>query len=509
MGKVASLAQLRSDRGLRVEAGGQQMLLVRDGDAVRAYSAVCPHAGAPLEEGAICQGRIICPWHKAAFRISDGGLADPPALEGLSRFPVRVVGDDIYAGAEAEPRRNASRRPDGRTFAILGAGAAGAAAAAALREFGFGGRVLLVGREPGWPYDRTSLSKFVVAGEMKPEETPPLLPEEFYSEQGIERIEAEVVRFDAGRRDFELADRRRIGFDRALLAPGGEPKIPEIPGAGRPGVHVLRTREDAAAILSDVRPGARAVVLGSSFIGLETASCLRAQGVGVTVVSPEEIPFARQFGERIGRSIRALHDVNGVAFESHAKAGRLDGDPRVREILLEDGRRLPADLVVIGVGVRPATRFIRGVELAEDGALLVDATLRAADGVYAAGDAAAFPAPPEGKPARIEHWRLAQQQARVAAANMLGENLAFAAVPFFWTYHYGKTFEYLGHAETWDDEVIRGDVGNHDFVALLLRRDTVAAVVACGRQRLTAALAERMRSPLAREEALQWVEAMG
>src|SRR5580658_6219005 len=239
MEKVASLAELHEDRGLRVEVGGEKILLVRDGDAVRAYSAICPHAGAPLEEGAICHGRIVCPWHKGAFRVSDGALVEPPALDGLSRYPVRLDGDDIFVEPRAEPQPQARSHADSRTFVIVGAGAAGATAAAALREFGFGGRILLIGREPGVPFDRTSLSKFVVAGEMKPEETPLLRPDEYYASRNIERIEAEVVRFDVTRRELTLSDNRRIAFDRALIAPGGEPKTPDIPGFDKAGVHVL------------------------------------------------------------------------------------------------------------------------------------------------------------------------------------------------------------------------------------------------------------------------------
>ena len=175
--------------------------------------------------------------------------------------------------------------------------------------------------------------------------------------------------------------------------------------------------------------------------------------------------------------------------------------------MLEDGRRLPADLVVVGVGVRPATDFVEGVERAKDGGLPVDASMRVAQDVYAAGDIAAFPLPPDGTRTRIEHWRVAQQQARVAAANMLGGSAAYDGVPFFWTYHYGQNFEYLGHAETWDEEVVEGEIERQNFVALLLRRKRVAAVVACGRQRTTAALAERMREPLPVDEALKIIEA--
>jgi NADPH-dependent 2,4-dienoyl-CoA reductase/sulfur reductase-like enzyme len=270
---------------------------------------------------------------------------------------------------------------------------------------------------------------------------------------------------------------------------------------------MLRNREDASAILADVRPGARAVILGSSFIGLEVASSLREQKAEVSVVSPDAAPFVRQFGTRIGQSFRVLHEAHGVEFHSRTRAAKLEGNTRVEAVVLEDGRRLPADLVVVGVGVRPAADFIEGVEREKDGGLRVDASMRVAADVYAAGDIAAFPLPADGTSTRIEHWRVAQQQARVAAANMHGGSAVYEGVPFFWTYHYGQNFEYLGHAETWDEEVVDGEIERQNFVALLLRRKQIAAVVACGRQRTTAALAEQMRKPLLVEEALRIIEA--
>jgi NADPH-dependent 2,4-dienoyl-CoA reductase/sulfur reductase-like enzyme len=340
---------------------------------------------------------------------------------------------------------------------------------------------------------------------MSPSETPLLRPKEFYEARAIERIETEVSRMDVARRNVILADGRTLICDSALIATGGVPKRLDIPGANLPGVHMLRSREDASAILADVSRGVRAVIFGSSFIGLEVASSLREQDAEVSVVSPEAAPFVRQFGERIGKSFRALHEAHGVQFHA-AQATKLEGRERVDAVVLEDGRRLPADLVVVGVGVRPATDFVEGVARAKDGGLPVDASMRVAQDVYAAGDIAAFPLPHDGTRTRIEHWRVAQQQARVAAENMLGRRAAYDGVPFFWTYHYGQNFEYLGHADKWDEEVVKGDLERQDFVALLLQRKRVAAVVACKRERTTAVLAERMRKPLPVDDALKIIE---
>jgi NADPH-dependent 2,4-dienoyl-CoA reductase/sulfur reductase-like enzyme/nitrite reductase/ring-hydroxylating ferredoxin subunit len=505
MQRVASLSALQADKGLRVDVGDKKILLIRDGEAVCAYSAVCPHAGGPLEEGALCNGRIVCPWHKGTFRVSDGALLEPPPLDPLARYPVRVEGDDVFLSPVEIVEPETKAPSEARTFALVGAGAAGATAAAALREFGFGGRIVLVGRESGLPFDRTVLSKFVVAGQMPPAESPPLRPEGYYEEQRIERVQAEVRRLDAARREIVLADGKTLTFDSALIATGGVPKPLDIPGADLPGVHMLRSREDASAILADIRRGARAVILGSSFIGLEIASCLREQEVHVSVASPEAIPFARQFGDRVGALVRALHEEHGVEFHAETRAAHIEGAKRAEAVVLENGRRLPADFVVVGVGVRPATDFVVGVERGEDGGLPVDASMRVAPNLYAAGDIAALPLPGGGR-RRIEHWRVAQQQARAAARNMLGGAAAIDEPPFFWTYHYGRNFEYLGYAATWDEEIVSGALDRYSFVVLLLRDKQVAAAVACGRERTTAVLAERMRAPLPANEALRIIE---
>jgi NADPH-dependent 2,4-dienoyl-CoA reductase/sulfur reductase-like enzyme len=252
-------------------------------------------------------------------------------------------------------------------------------------------------------------------------------------------------------------------------------------------------------MLGSIHSGAHAVVIGSSFIGLEVASGLREQQAEVTVVSPEEVPFTKQFGTEIGRMFKSLHEANGVRFLGGTQVARLEGSDNVSAVVLDNGNRLPADVVIVGVGVRPATDFIEGVRKNKDGGIIVDASMKAVEGLYVAGDAAAFPL--AGKSIRIEHWRVAQQQGRIAAHNMLGGDEGYAGVPFFWTYHFGKRFEYLGHAEEWDETVIQGSLETQDFVAFLVRGGMVAAVVACQRENETAILAERMRQPLSLADA--------
>src|SRR5258706_1774647 len=491
--KVARFSQLREHHAIRVVVDSENVLLIRDGDTVHAYAADCPHAGGPLEEGAVCNGHIVCPWHKGTFELSTGNLVEPPALMALDRYPVVVDGDHVLVPPAKLPAPAAAGSNDSRVFAIVGGGAAGAAACAELRAQGFAGRIVLIGTEEAPPYDRTSLSKFVLSGEMKPDEVPPLLPAGFIERERIERIDSPVLQLDVPNRRIRFADGNDLAYDAALLASGSEPKVPPIPGHDLEQVYVLRSLHDAHTIVGATGDATRVVILGSSFIGLEAASALRKRNLAVTVVSPPKVPFARQFGERIVTMLRKLHEDNGVVFRLDSKVSSLEGEGAVREVVLEGGERIPADIVLLGTGVAPATGFVDGIELQKDGGVAVDAGMQVAPGLHAAGDVAAFPLDAGGPLVRIEHWRVAQQHARIAARNMCGASEHYEGVPFFWTYHYGKNFEYLGHAATWDDIVVEGDIDRHAFLALFVKDGKVVAAVACERDSATARLIGVMR----------------
>jgi NADPH-dependent 2,4-dienoyl-CoA reductase/sulfur reductase-like enzyme/nitrite reductase/ring-hydroxylating ferredoxin subunit len=516
---VCRFSELADGSITKVSPGDEDMVLVRDGGSVHAFAATCPHAGAPLEQGVVCHHRLICPWHKAIFALDDGAIVDPPALEPLRRYPVHIEGDDVIVSLRAiepEPRVGPI---DGRRVLILGSGAAGTAAAFALRDAGFSGTITMIGDEAMEPYDRTVLSKFVLH-DMKPSDVPWLRRDGDWKAQRIDRLEGTIVHLDAESRRVRLSDGTLLDYDAAVLATGATANVPNIPGVNLSGVHPLRNRVDAAFIAAAAAPGGRVVIVGGSFIGLEAASALRQRGMQVTIVMPERIPFQRQFGPEIGTMFRDLHEANGIVFRSGCQVERFDGPDKVAAVTLSTGERLPADLVVLGVGVRPATTFVDGVRKADDGGIVVDATMRAADGLYVAGDSACFPF--GGDHLRIEHWRVAQQHGRIAAQNIAAQNIAaqniaaqnisglvrqYTGVPFFWTYHFGKRFGYLGHAEHWDELHIDGDLRQHKFVALQLRDDTVSGVIACQRERTTALLIERMREPLPLSEAFDLLRA--
>ena len=497
--QVSRFADVREDRGLEVKIDDTSILLLRSGDQVRAFQGKCPHAGAPLAKGAVCHGRLICPWHKAAFRAEDGALCEPPALDSLARYHVEVRNGDVWVDDQPLPTDKVPPADDARTFVIIGAGAAGTACATALREKGFGGRILMIDREAEAGYDRTVLSKYVLAGDMAVNETSPLRDETYFTQQRIERLHGEVTHLAPDTRHIQLADGRSLDYDAALIATGGVPKMPALPGIDLPQVFVLRSIAHARQILDTVRPGQQAVIIGDSFIAMEVASSLRKRELNVTVLARHPVPFAAQLSESVGQAILARHRANGVVYRTDSEAAQIEGAGKVEAVVLDNGQRVAADLVIIGVGVRPATEPFAGLPREQDQSLSVDAGMRVTDGLWAVGDIATFPL--NGQPQRIEHWRLAQQQARIAAANMLGGDEHYLDVPFFWTYHFGKRYDYLGHAEHWDEVEFKGTPEHPPFIALLGKDGLVAAAVACDEGRAMAALAQRMKQPLPVDEA--------
>lgn len=497
--KAAELGALPASGMTRVKIENEAVLLVRDGECLRAFQADCPHAGAPLEAGALCNGRIVCPWHKAVFAADSGAWLEPPALGSLKAWPVKVESSSVFIDLQpGAPAATVARRGTPQRFAIIGGGAAAASAVATLLDNGFDGELTVFCAEPEAPYDRTCLSKFVPAGDMQPDDVPPLLSEEITRDERLRIEHTAVVRFDTALKRVTLADGRETAFDAALVATGSSARRPDLPGANLDRVFTLRTLHDAKAILEGIAPGEHVVMLGDSFISLETASALRKRDVRVTVVTPSGVPLHQALGARVGGLFRDWHEAHGVTFQ-RAKALRLEGGECIESIQLDTGENLPAHAVIAGVGVRPATQLLAGLKLDHDGGVSVDATMCAAPRVYVAGDIARFPlADGSGlaRTARIEHWRVAQQLARVAALNMLEREVRYEGVPFFWTEHFGQRVDYLGHATQWDDLDISGSFAEGRFRAIYSRLGHVQAVLACGYDQATAHLIERMREPI-------------
>ncbi len=482
---VAALNDMIEGEVHPVEVDGTSVLLTRAGDTVYAVGGECPHAGAPLAEGVRDGNRIICPWHKATFCLHTGALLEPPALDDLPRYEVQLIGQRVHVTLPELPAEQPVCGQDSRLFVIIGAGAAGAVAAQTLRQNGFGGRVVLLDRENRVPYDRTLLSKYHLSGELGAEKTP-LQSQAFYRQHDIERRTAAVDSVDTVSRTIRFADGESLAYDVALLATGSTPHLPNLPGAHLRNVFLLRSRADADQILAQAERSTRAVILGASFIGMEVAASLRERGLEITVVGQENAPFEKQLGPRIGNAFVGLHSEHGVVFRLGSEIKSLDGEHAVQSVSLGNGERLAADLVVIGFGVKPETSYLQDLKLNDDGSVCVDATLKASEGLYAAGDIVRFPY--QGTAIRVEHWRVAQQHGRVAALNMMGHSARFESVPVFWTIQYLKRLDYIGHAEAWDDVVVHGDLEKPEFLAYYVKGGKVVAAVGLDRDSDTAAL---------------------
>jgi NADPH-dependent 2,4-dienoyl-CoA reductase/sulfur reductase-like enzyme/nitrite reductase/ring-hydroxylating ferredoxin subunit len=494
---VANTSDLREGEMKEVSIGETRILLARVNDRFHAVSATCPHYGAPLAEGVLCGTRVVCPWHHAAFNVVNGDLEEPPALNGLTSYGVRLEGERIMVDLSEEKQdrhtvKNVDHE-DPRQFVIIGAGAAGYAAAQTLREEGFRGNVVMITREDRAPYDRPNLSKDYLHGHAEPEWMP-LRSDEFFNDHGIKLVlNREVTRVDARAKMITFETGETLDYDALLVATGGAPVRLNIPGSDLRNVCMLRSFADADSIIETANRSRRAVVVGASFIGMEAAYSLRERGLEVTVVAPSHEPFEAVLGAEIGAVFRREHEKHGVKFKLGSIVYRFEGSHNVEAVVLDSGERIETDMVVVGVGVRPVTQFLEGVEFDENGGVIVDSHLCATDGIYAAGDIANFVDPRTGKRTRIEHWRTAQQQGRTAARNMAGQNTAFDAVPFFWTRQFDIGLLYVGHASSWDKIIYRGDTSSQEFLAFFIKDNRVDAVAGMNRDRDMAAVEELMR----------------
>jgi apoptosis-inducing factor 3 len=500
---LANTSDLEPGEMKEFAAGDTRILLARAGGRFHAVSATCPHYGASLVEGALCGTRLICPLHHAVFNVVNGDLEEPPALDALVSYDVRVEGERVMVRVpgEKQDRRAVSmvqRDPvsDSRQFVILGAGAAGYTAAQTLREEGFRGNIVMITREDRAPYDRPNLSKDYLHGHAEAEWMP-LRPEEFFKEHDIQLLfNREVTRVDARAKAIVFKGGDMMDYDALLVATGGAPVRLNIPGSDLKNVCVLRSFADADSIIETAARSRRVVVVGASFIGMEAAYSLRERGLDVTVVAPSDEPFEITLGKEVGAMFRREHEKHGVRFKLGSIVYRFEGSHNVEAVTLDNGESIETDMVVVGVGVRPATNFLSGeagVELDKSGAVVVDSCLRVADGLYAAGDIVNFADFRTGERTRIEHWRTAQQQGRVAARNMLGRDVAFAGIPFFWTQQFDVTLRYVGHATSWDEIIYQGDVASRDFLAFYVKDNRVTAVAGVNRDRELAAVEALMQ----------------
>jgi NADPH-dependent 2,4-dienoyl-CoA reductase/sulfur reductase-like enzyme/nitrite reductase/ring-hydroxylating ferredoxin subunit len=476
------LSEIAEGATVAGRVGDEPVLLSRIDGELYAISGACTHYGAHLADGIAASGWVRCPLHHACFDLKSGEALRAPALDPLDRWQVDVDSEKAYVSYKLKAETNGGHdiQTEVRKIVIVGGGAAGLACANELRRLGYSGDITMLSADADPPCDRPNLSKDYLAGSA-PEEWLWLRGDEWYSDNRIDlRLSTEVTRIEAGSRTVHCLSGENLSFDRLLLATGSEPHRLQAPGFDSDRVFTLRSVADARAIAAQAKAGARAVIIGASFIAMEAASALRAREVEVDVVSVEHVPFDRVFGNALGEYIRKLHERNGVRFHLGCVASRFDSG----SITIASGERISADFVVVGIGVQPRTTLARSAGAAIDNGVIVDPSMQTTvPGIYAAGDIACYPDPISGERLRIELWVHAERQGQVAAANMLGVRKAFDSAHFFWSEQFGAAFRYVGHASDWDQILVDGDLDSGSFAIRYFCDGMYHATASVGRDR--------------------------
>ena len=370
-------------------------------------------------------------------------------------------------------------------FLLIGGGVAAASCAAALRERGAEGSILLVGREPDAPYKRPPASKGYLRGTLDRADTL-LYPPEFWASAEIElATRVSAMKLDTAAREAKLSSKETVGYGAALMATGANVRRLRLDGSALEGIHYLRALGNADTIRADVEGAAEVVLVGGSFIACEVAASLTEMGKRCTLVMEEQRPLDRALGLAAGDWVAGLLEARGVTLICGDPVERFEGEGRVTRVVCRSGRALAADAVVIGAGAVPDVMLARGagLELGETGGIACDATLAtSAPGVWAAGDVCEYDSVLHGRRVRIEHWDVARTQGEAAAANMLGAGEPYAEVPSFWTdIADWATLDYVGAPERWDREIVRGSPAEDRFSVLYLEGGRVVAAVSAGR----------------------------
>jgi apoptosis-inducing factor 3 len=470
---------VRDGEMLLGHAFGEQVLVARRGDDLFAIGATCTHYGGPLAKGLMVDCTVHCPWHHARFDLRTGEAIAAPALNNVGCYKIEKRGERFLVTGKIDKKSERKPKSSPASVVIIGAGAAGGAAAEMLRREGYDGPVTLIGADESLPYDRPNLSKDYLAGNA-PEEWIPLRPPEFYREQKIEALtNTTVTSIDPKAKQLTLSDGRSLGYGALLLATGAQPVHLTIPGADLPHVFYLRTLTDSRRIIEKAKDARRAVVIGSSFIGLEVAWSLRERKLEVAVIGRDSVPLAKVLGTEMGNLVCATHEAHGVKFHF----GRTTAAIHDRYVQLDDGTKLDCDLVVVGIGVRPNTHLAEQAGIAADNGVLVNEFLETnVPGIFAAGDIARWPDPRAGR-IRVEHWVVAQRQGQTAARNILGAREPFTIPPFFWSNHFDLHIHYVGHGSGGDEASVSGDLKAKDGSVIFSSDGKLSAVASVGRDR--------------------------
>ncbi|KXG51874.1 Pyridine nucleotide-disulfide oxidoreductase, dimerization [Penicillium griseofulvum] len=522
---IQSFASLNSLDKIEVDIEGIEggkVLLIKLDDKVHALSPRCSHYGAPLKNGVVTgEGRLTCPWHGACFNVTTGDVEDAPAPNALNKFEVFEKEGGVYIIAKEEDVKAGQRNPvvkcsvsqPDEKLVVVGGGSGTLGLIQAIRELKYPGAITIISKEPDLIIDRTKLSKALITDPAKIQ----WRPREWYTEAAIETITDEVTAVDFEQKTVSTKSGQNISYTKLVLATGGVPRT--LPLQGFKGelnnVFTLRTIQDVQSILAAAGEEKRnIVVIGSSFIGMEVGNAL-SKSHNVTIVGMESSPMERVMGTQVGRIFQGNLEKSGIKFNLSANVSYAAASPsnthNVGAVHLKDGTTLPADLVILGVGVRPATDFLRdnkSISLEKDGSIKTTAHFLVPglqDSVFAIGDIATYPyfgpgADATGTPVRIEHWNVAQNSGRAAARAIvhtqrgpLSSLKPKTFIPVFWS-ALGAQLRYCGNPVNGFDDVIVQEKGEAKFVAFYTAGETVVAVASMGVDPVMSKSSELMRA---------------
>ncbi|ODM24155.1 hypothetical protein SI65_02138 [Aspergillus cristatus] len=520
---LPTLSSIPNMEKVEAEVDGIQdgkVLVVRINDKFHAMSPRCTHYGAPLKLGVVSpDGRITCPWHGACFNVCSGDVEDAPAPNALAKFEVFerdggvwVIGDEkAVKTGQRNPVVKGSAEAEGGVV-VVGGGSGTLGLIQAIRELKYKGPITIISREPNLIIDRTKLSKALIPDPEK------LLwrPREWYENAAINTVSDEVTSVDFNQKTVKTKSGKDYPYTKLVLATGGIPRPLPLPGFKDLGnIFLLRFVTDVQAILNAVgeQKNKKIVVIGSSFIGMEVGNAL-AKGNSVTVVGMDKVPMQSIMGDQVGRIFQSNLEKAGVSFKLSAsvdKATPSPSDPtKVGAVHLKDGTELPADLVVLGVGIRPATDFLQNnpaLTLEKDGSIKTTehfAVPNLNEDVFAIGDIATYPyhgpgTDPAGTHTRIEHWNVAQNAGRSVARSIVHSPAPLktlkpkAFIPIFWS-ALGAQLRYCGNTpKGWDGLVLKGEPENAKFAAFYCLGETVVAVASMAMDPVMVKCAELMR----------------
>ncbi|KAM9822485.1 apoptosis-inducing factor 3 isoform 2-T2 [Syngnathus typhle] len=501
---VCHVKDLENGQMREVDLGSGRALLIKQHGEFSAMGHKCPHYGAPLVKGVLSKGHVRCPWHGACFNIATGDLEDFPGLDSLPTFQVRVEKDKVIIRAnkqalQLQKRSKAMARCSAvinsstafTNVLIIGSGPAGLVCAETLRQEGFTDRIIICTMDRHPPYDRPKLNS--TAEQLRLRST------DFLRDHDIELLtEKEVVAIDVKTHSITFEEGLKMEYRKLFIATGNKPKPLNYKGEDVRNVFHLRTPEDANSI-ARLANNKNAVIVGTSFVGMEVAAALTDKAHSVSIIGIESIPFKKALGEKVGKVLMKLFEANRVKFYMLNEVSEMIGHHgQLKEVVLKSGKVLRADVCVIGAGCVPATSFLKqsGIHVDSKGFITVNKMMQTnVDGVFAGGDVVTFPFPPRNnKKVNIPHWQMAHVHGRVAGLNMLGRVTEVKTVPYFWSAMFGKTIRYAGYGDGFDDVIIQGDLDELRFVAFYTRSEEVVAVASMNYDPIVSRVAEVLGS---------------